>query len=240
MARWLLVRRRRDGELAFYACSGPASTSLVGLVRVAGIRWAVEERFQTGQRRGRPGPLPGPPLPGLVPARHLVDAGPGVPGRHPHPGHRRPRKGGRGGLTSQLGLLPLTVPEVRRLLVALVWTTPIQAGLVLAWSRWRRRHQARARRAHYQRREQQERLEYWCSVPEVSFRFGGSGVGALRSRSGSWLRRDRYHRRRSRCNARAHAPRPVWSGSPSTILIRPPMPLHRPVGGQRSHPAAGS
>jgi SRSO17 transposase len=45
--RWLLVRRsRRDGELAFYACYGPASTSLVGLVRVAGIRWAIEDGFQ--------------------------------------------------------------------------------------------------------------------------------------------------------------------------------------------------
>jgi SRSO17 transposase len=45
--RWLLVRRRRrDQELAFYVCSGPASTSLVGLVRVAGIRWAIEEGFQ--------------------------------------------------------------------------------------------------------------------------------------------------------------------------------------------------
>jgi len=46
-ARWLLVRRsRRDGELAFYACFGPAETSLLGLVRVAGTRWAVEEGFQ--------------------------------------------------------------------------------------------------------------------------------------------------------------------------------------------------
>jgi SRSO17 transposase len=45
--RWLLVRRsRRDGELAFYACFGPVDTSLVGLVRVAGIRWAIEECFQ--------------------------------------------------------------------------------------------------------------------------------------------------------------------------------------------------
>jgi len=45
--RWLLVRRsRRDGELAFYACFGPAETSLLGLVRVAGTRWAVEEGFQ--------------------------------------------------------------------------------------------------------------------------------------------------------------------------------------------------
>jgi SRSO17 transposase len=47
MARWLLVRcSRRTGELAFYACYGPASTSLVGLVRVAGTRWAIEEGFQ--------------------------------------------------------------------------------------------------------------------------------------------------------------------------------------------------
>src|SRR5215208_2534779 len=44
--RWLLVRRsRRDGELAFYACSGPVDTSLVGLVRVAGTRWAIEMVF---------------------------------------------------------------------------------------------------------------------------------------------------------------------------------------------------
>jgi SRSO17 transposase len=54
MARWLLVRRRRrDGELAFYACSGPAATSLVGLVRVAGTRWAVEEGFE--QAKGEVG-----------------------------------------------------------------------------------------------------------------------------------------------------------------------------------------
>jgi hypothetical protein len=45
-------------------------------------------------------------------------------------------------VNSGLGLLPLTVPEVRRLLVALVWTARVQPGLVLAWSRWRRRHQA--------------------------------------------------------------------------------------------------
>src|SRR6266545_1645669 len=47
MARWLLVRRSRsDGELAFYACYGPATTPLIGLVRVAGTRWAGEEGFE--------------------------------------------------------------------------------------------------------------------------------------------------------------------------------------------------
>ena len=42
-----MVRRsRRDGELAYYVCFAPATISLVGLVRVAGIRWAIEDSFQ--------------------------------------------------------------------------------------------------------------------------------------------------------------------------------------------------
>jgi hypothetical protein len=46
-------------------------------------------------------------------------------------------------------LLPLTVPEVRRLLWRLVWATCQDNAAVLHWSRWRRRHQARARQCHY-------------------------------------------------------------------------------------------
>jgi hypothetical protein len=54
MARWLLVRRSRsDGELAFYACFGLAATPLVGLVWVAGARWAVEQGFE--QAKGEVG-----------------------------------------------------------------------------------------------------------------------------------------------------------------------------------------
>ena len=54
MASWLLVRRSRsDGELAFYACYSPAATPLIGLVRVAGTRWAVEEGFE--QAKGEVG-----------------------------------------------------------------------------------------------------------------------------------------------------------------------------------------
>lgn len=49
-------------------------------------------------------------------------------------------------------LIPLTVPEVRRLLVRLVWPAHPTAEDVLAWSHWRRRHQARAQRFHYRRR----------------------------------------------------------------------------------------
>jgi SRSO17 transposase len=47
---WLMVRRnQRTGELAFYRCFTPRPTPLARLVRVAGTRWTVEERFQTGK-----------------------------------------------------------------------------------------------------------------------------------------------------------------------------------------------
>lgn len=50
-------------------------------------------------------------------------------------------------------LLPLTVPEVCRLLFALVWQPPPSVEQVLQWSTWRRRHQARAKQAHIKRRQ---------------------------------------------------------------------------------------
>ena len=47
-------------------------------------------------------------------------------------------------------LIPLTVPEVRWLLYHLIlWQSGPSAKSVLEWSRWRRRHQARARLCHY-------------------------------------------------------------------------------------------
>lgn len=59
-----------------------------------------------------------------------------------------------GGVTTDraLDLLPLTVPEIRHLLAALVGLPPPNTAAVLGWSVWRRRHQQRARRAHWHRR----------------------------------------------------------------------------------------
>ena len=92
--RWLLVRRsRRDGELAYYACSGPASTSLVGLVRVAGTRWAIEDGFQQAKNEIGLDHYEVRKWPGWY--RHRPgSAGPRLPGRHPHQGHQRPRAKG--------------------------------------------------------------------------------------------------------------------------------------------------
>lgn len=49
-------------------------------------------------------------------------------------------------------MIPLTVPEVRRLLLALA-EPPERFRFRLGWSYWRRRHQAVARRCHTARRE---------------------------------------------------------------------------------------
>ena len=45
---WLLARRSiaKPGDLAYYVCFGPAGTTLQELVRVAGIRWSIEECFE--------------------------------------------------------------------------------------------------------------------------------------------------------------------------------------------------
>ena len=49
-------------------------------------------------------------------------------------------------------LIPLTLPEVRRLVYRLVVRILAPPEAVLRWARWRRLHQARAQRAHYRRR----------------------------------------------------------------------------------------
>jgi SRSO17 transposase len=110
-----------------------------------GDRRVVPER----QRRSRSGPVPGPPLRRLVPPHHPRDARPRLPHRHPD---RSPADAKGGPETSAEQLIPLTVPEIRRLLARLIWLPAIVPDDVLAWSNWRRRHQARARNSHYRAR----------------------------------------------------------------------------------------
>jgi hypothetical protein len=50
-------------------------------------------------------------------------------------------------------LTELSVPEIRHLITCLVWHLAPEPNRVLHWSRWRRGHQARARRCHYASRQ---------------------------------------------------------------------------------------
>jgi SRSO17 transposase len=176
---WLLIRRSLSdpADLAFFYSHAPAGrpVSLPVLIKVCGKRWPVEECHQ--QAKGQAGPdqhqvrlwhsfhrhtvlsmctlavlaiaaaqpaLPAP-LPqatGTAGAQPTGWAGTGIlPASADEPPPEDP------------GLVKVSVPEARRLLA--LATTPMTAAtrqLGYAWSRWRRRHQARARYHHYQAR----------------------------------------------------------------------------------------
>jgi SRSO17 transposase len=162
--RCLLIRRHlKTGELAFHYCYVPEGQPLTKtrLIRAAGLRWPVEEDFRTGkdclgldqcqarlytaiQRhivlvmaalaicavtaawlRDRAGSQAPPPM---TPAQD--------PPRDP-------------------GMIPITVPEVKRLLAAAL--TPRKPhGHVARWLAWRRRHQARSQWFHQRTRLSRE------------------------------------------------------------------------------------
>jgi len=145
----LLVRRKLDepDELTFHLTLAPEGTDLATLVRVAGTRWTIEACFEAAKGEV-----------GWTSTRSAP--GPAGTGTSPWPCWRTPtspwsarrQPGGEPPLDLAAELLPLTVPEVRRLLWGLLWARRPDPGAVLDWSRWRRRHQQRARRCHWQRR----------------------------------------------------------------------------------------
>ena len=142
--RWLLVRRhRRTGKRAYYRCYTPTPVPLTTLVRVAGTRWAIEEDFQTGkglsaldqhQVRTWTSWHRWATLALLAHAFLTVTAA------VEHVRERAP--------TDQI---PLTRNEISHLFAAAILQPVRTLGHRLHWSRWRRRHQHRARTHHYQR-----------------------------------------------------------------------------------------
>ena len=152
----LLIRRHlKTGELAFHYCFVPDGQILTKtrLIRAAGLRWPVEEDFEFGkdcfgldQCQAR--------LYTAI-ARHAVlvmaalaicavtaallrdhtdtQAPPPVSPDQPPP--------------PEPGMIPLTIPEIKRLLAALT-SRPLPRWLVIHWDAWTRRHQARSRWFH--------------------------------------------------------------------------------------------
>ena len=142
----------RPEELAYYVCFGPADTTLEDLVWVAGTRWTIEECFEEAKGQVGLDQYEVRKWEGWY--RHITLA----MLAHAYLAVVRRRanecSGGKKGESQEWdeALIPLTVPEVRRLLYRLIWQPIPSNKSVLKWSRWRRRHQARARLCHYQRR----------------------------------------------------------------------------------------
>jgi SRSO17 transposase len=144
---WLLVRRRiSDGELVYYRCWSPKRVTLAALVRVAGIRWSIEECFQASkgevgldqhQVRKWNSWYRYTTLAMLAHALLAVIAA-----------HEREHRA-----EHDDELIPFTVNEIRHLFSKLITNTVHTISYWLHWSAWRRRHQQRALTSHYRRRE---------------------------------------------------------------------------------------
>ena len=155
---YLLVRRHlKTSELAFHYCYVPEGQvlTLTRLVRAAGLRWPVEEDFEFGKdcfgldqsqvrlytaiARHTVLVMAALAICAITAAllRDRTDTQAPPPVRPDQPPPPDP------------GMIPLTVPEVSRLLAAAL-ARPSPPGHAGHWSAWTRRHQARSR-WHHQR-----------------------------------------------------------------------------------------
>jgi SRSO17 transposase len=152
----LLIRRHlKTGELAFHYCYVPKGQILTKtrLIRAAGLRWPVEEdfafskdcfaldqcqaRLYTAIARHAVLVMAALAICAITAAqlkdRTDTQAPPPVRAGQPPP--------------PEPGMIPLTIPEIKRLLAALT-TRPPPRWLVIHWNAWTRRHQARSRWFH--------------------------------------------------------------------------------------------
>jgi SRSO17 transposase len=141
----LLARRHRyTGKLSFYRCWTPEPVPLSRLIAIAVARWRIEEDHQLAKRSTG------------------LDAGQVIRWKSWHRwtalcllaylylavavAVERQRDAGSG---LDAGLIPITIPELLRLLRDTVIPPPRRdRAHRLHWSAWRRRHQYRARQAH--------------------------------------------------------------------------------------------
>ena len=152
----LLIRRHlKTGDLAFHYCYVPEGQLLTKarLIRAAGLRWPVEEdftfskdcfgldqcqaRLYTAIARHTVLVMAALAICAITAAqlkdRTDTQAPPPVRPDQPPP--------------AEPGMIPLTIPEIKRLLAALI-TPALPRWLVIHWDAWTRRHQARSRWFH--------------------------------------------------------------------------------------------
>jgi SRSO17 transposase len=141
----LLARRHRyTGQLSYYRCWTPEPVPLSKLIAIAVVRWRIEEDHQLAKQAAG------------------LDAGQVIRWRSWHRWTAicllayiylaiavSVQRQQDTGSDLDAGLIPITVPELLRLLRDTVISPPRRdRAHRLHWSTWRRRHQYRARQAH--------------------------------------------------------------------------------------------
>jgi Transposase DDE domain len=159
--RWLLIRRnRRDpAKQAYYLVFAPIGTTLAELAGVARLRWTIEECFERAKDELGLDHCEARSWHGWHRHTLLVCCGGRVSCQAecrlaPHGIEQTERNESNAGnrRLTMIGALVPTVPEIRYLLARLVLRPPLHITFVMAWSLWRRQHQANAAFAHYSRR----------------------------------------------------------------------------------------
>jgi SRSO17 transposase len=156
----LLVRRHlKTGELAFHYCYVPDGqlASKARLIRAAGLRWPVEESFEFGKGCFGLDQCQARLYTAIL--RHFVLVMAALAICAVTAAMLRDRTGTQCALPAtpdavppaDPGLIPLTVPEIRRLLASTL-SRPEPPGHTARWVQWRRRHQARSRWFHQRAR----------------------------------------------------------------------------------------
>lgn len=146
---FLLIRRSLTDpqDKRYYFVFAPQGTTLAEMVQAIGARWRVEEDFENSKDLGMD-QYEVRSFVGwyrhvtLVMLAHAFLVGICAARR------RTPVPAVTCSGLSRLPMLPLTVPEVRRLLARLIWPAPCSLHRVLAWSRFRRTHQRMASYYH--------------------------------------------------------------------------------------------
>jgi hypothetical protein len=157
--RGLLIRRHiADGDLAFFTTWCPAATSIETLVAVEGHRWAIEDSFETARNElgldhnesrschGWHRHVSPVMLAFAMVAAIRQRANPPPPKNHP-PNH------GNSQSSATPSLIRWSIQEVRRIAIRLA-RKRVQPAHIIAWSLWRRLHQATAQRAHIRSKRQ--------------------------------------------------------------------------------------
>jgi SRSO17 transposase len=169
--RWLLIRKNLDegakpAEMAYALVFAPMGTLLEEMVEAFGARWTVEQCFEEGKGevgldeyeiRSWHGWFRHITLSmvALALLAALRANGEEPTKKKPEQTPQAPEAIGSAPfqMPSDLSVMvPLSVAEIRRLFFRLVSKPPLSFAYHLAWSFWRRTHQALARLCHYKHR----------------------------------------------------------------------------------------